>query len=199
MYASETDRQFFVKLHRTRSPHYDFRLEHAGVLMSWVIPEGPCLDPTQERSAKFVDDHEIKYGSLERVIPAGQYGAGPVMLWDHGIWLPCQNVDQGLREGRLEFYLRGSKLQGVWSLKWKPNRRGEWLLTKKWDAEARSLAEMDILVEQPTSVLTGRTVDEIAAEPRRFVSVKKLQRNTRSKKNRSAPNQLFLFSDAPEL
>src|SRR5262249_46855806 len=148
----------------------------------------PCLDPTEHRLAVFVNDHRVECGSLERVIPLGQYGAGPVLLWDHGIWLPCQNVDQALHDGRLEFHLCGSKLKGVWSLNRMPVRSGvkgkNWLLIKERDAEARSLSEMDIVVEMPESVLTGRTVDEVAADPGRVVSAKPNSQGTnRSKKN----------------
>lgn len=178
--------RFFVKLHRATNLHYDFRLEHRGVLKSWALPVGPCLDPTQPRAAVMVDDHEIRGGFFEGTIPAGQYGAGPVLVWDHGIWMTDDDVDQALRESQLRFQLHGQKLRGCWSLIRKPSQFGvhqeEWLLTKELDAEVRSLSEMDILVEQPLSVFTDQTLAEIEAAS--------AARNARKiKTDKPAPNQ----------
>lgn len=192
MRENRSRRRLFVKEHGSRRHHYDLRLEHDGILKSLVLPEGLCLDPTHPRPAILVDDHDVEYGSVERVIPAGQYGAGPVSLWDYGIWIPRQDVDQALQAGRLEFYLHGSKLKGLWSLKRTPLRSGvrgkNWMLIKEQDAEARSLSDMDIVVEMPKSVLTGRTLDEIAKDPRRVV---------RLKKNGPDRNQMSLPFDDP--
>jgi len=208
MRGTETGRRFFVKLHRASTLHFDFRLEHDGVLKSWVIPDGPCLDPTEHRLATLVDNHKLKYGSVERVIPPGYYGAGPVLLWDRGIWQPVRGVDQALdvdralADGRLEFHLEGEKLKGVWSLNRIPVRSGvrgrNWLLIKEQDAEAQSLSEMDIVAQMPLSVLTNRTLGEVAADPRRVVSEKSSSsRTTRSKKNRPDRRQLSLSFDDP--
>lgn len=203
MWGNGTDRTFFIKLHRASCLHFDFRLEHKGFLKSWVIPkEGPCLDPRVCRSAVSVADHEIKWGSLERVIPSGQYGAGPMLLWDYGIWLPDLDVDQSLQDGHIKFHLRGNKLKGVWSLNRIPVRSGvrgkNWLLKKEEDAESRPLFERDIVAELPRSVLTERTLDEVAAEPHRVVSLKHHSQGiARSKKNRPHRNQLPLPFDAP--
>ncbi len=194
------DRKFFIKLHNASFLHFDFRLEHAGVLKSWVIPEeGPCLDPMVRRPADFVADHEVKCGSVERVIPAGRYGAGPMLLWDHGIWVPDQqDIDQALQGGYLRFHLYGIKLKGVWSLTRIPVRSGVrgkmWLLRKEEDAEAWPLSERDIATEMPKSVLTDRTLDEVAADPHRVVSLKSIsQRITRSRKKGPDRNQGSLF------
>lgn len=194
--------KFFIKLHSASFLHFDFRLEHAGVLKSWVIPkEGPCLDPRVRRLADAVADHEVKWGSFERVIPAGRYGAGPMMLWDHGIWIPHQDVDQGLQNGNLKFRLCGIKLKGVWSLTRIPVRSGvrgkKWLLKKEEDAKAWPLSERDIVAEMPKSVLTGRSLDEVAADPRRVVSLKSNSQGiARSRKKGPARNQRsFSFLD----
>lgn len=176
MYRSETLRRFFVKLHRARSLHFDFRLEHAGVLKSWVLPDGLCWDPVESRRTIAVPDHQVRYGSVERVIPVGQYGAGPMLLWDYGTWLPCHDVDQGLRDGHLMFHLQGSRLNGLWLLERTPVRGGvrgkNWRLKKEPDAEAWTVSNRNIFAEMPTSVLTGRTLDEVAAAPRRVVSLR---------------------------
>jgi bifunctional non-homologous end joining protein LigD len=204
MSGGGTERRFFIKLHSARRVHFDVRLEHDGVLKSWVIPEeGPCLDSRERRPAVSVADHEVKWGSLERVIPSGQYGAGPMLLWDHGIWLPNQDVDQALQNGHLTFHLHGSKLKGVWSLNRIPVRCGvrgkNWLLKKEEDAEAWPLSERNIVAEMPESVLTGRTLNEVAADPRRVVSLKQnSQEIARSKTNGSHQSQLSLPFDAPE-
>lgn len=196
MCGNGTDREFFIKLHRASRLHFDFRLEHTGVLKSWVIPEeGPCLDPMEPRPADSVADHEVKWGSFEKVIPSGQYSAGPMLLWDHGIWLPHQDVDQALQDGYLKFHLYGIKLKGVWSLSRIPVRSGvrgkRWLLRKEEDAEAWPLSERNIVAEMPKSVLTGRTLDEVAADPRRVVSLKSNSQGiARSKKNGSLQTAL---------
>lgn len=162
----ESGWRFVIQKHDASHLHYDFRLEYAGVLKSWAVPRGPSLDPTQKRLAVQVNDHPIEYGIFEGTIPEGQYGAGTVLLWDGGLWHTDQDVDQAFRAGRLNFQLRGRKLKGGWSLVRMQPRPGEnrknWLLQKERDAEARPLSEMDILDEQPTSVLTGRTLGEIA-------------------------------------
>jgi bifunctional non-homologous end joining protein LigD len=176
----EAERLFVVHKHLATRLHYDFRLEHVGVFLSWAMPWGQCLDPTQTRSAFLVKDHSMACIESEGVIPPGLTGAGPVLLWDRGIWRTDQNVGQALRSGRLEFQLHGTKLNGKWSLIRKPSRpngrKEEWLLRKEIDAEARSLSEIDILVAWPRSVLTGRTLAEIADEPPPFIPGKSRSR-----------------------
>jgi bifunctional non-homologous end joining protein LigD len=185
MLASRPFRQFFIKLHRASSLHYDFRLEHGGVLKSWVLADGLCLDPTVFRSAVSVADHEVKSGGLEKVFPPGHYGAGPTMLWDYGIWIPCQDVGEALQDGHLVFHLLGSKVRGIWSLRRRPVRSGvrgkDWLLKKERDAEAWPLSERNVVAEMPKSVLSGRTLEEVAADPGHVASLKKsrVHRNQR--------------------
>jgi bifunctional non-homologous end joining protein LigD len=160
-----TGPSFVVQKHAARNLHYDFRLEHGGVLKSWAVPKGPSLDPTQKRLAVEVEDHPLAYGGFEGTIPEGEYGGGSVLLWDRGWWEPQGNVDEDLRRGRLSFVLHGEKLRGAWSLVRMADRGGsakpQWLLTKRQDDQARPGA--DILVERPESVTSGRAIGEIGA------------------------------------
>src|SRR3954467_9930239 len=110
------ERFFCVQKHLASHLHYDFRLEHNGVLLSWAVPKGPSLDPKTKRLAMHVEDHPIEYGEFEGVIPSG-YGAGIVMLWDRGTWVPeVDDVDAALKKGDLKFTLNGVKLKGSWVL-----------------------------------------------------------------------------------
>ncbi len=110
------DRFFCVQKHLASHLHYDFRLEHHGVLLSWAVPKGPSLDPTARRLAMHVEDHPLDYGTFEGVIPEG-YGAGIVLLWDQGTWEPeVEDVDAALAKGDLKFRLNGYKLKGSWVL-----------------------------------------------------------------------------------
>ena len=114
--AKQTDRFFCVQKHLASHLHYDFRLEHNGVLLSWAVPKGPSLDPGTKRLAMHVEDHPIEYGEFEGVIPEG-YGAGIVMLWDRGTWAPeVDDIDAALKKGDLKFTLDGYKLKGSWVL-----------------------------------------------------------------------------------
>src|SRR4026209_2411029 len=107
---------FCVQKHLASHLHYDFRLEHNGVLLSWAVPKGPSLDPATKRLAMHVEDHTAEYGEFEGVIPSG-YGAGIVMLWDRGTWTPeVDDIDAALKKGDLKFTLDGYKLKGSWVL-----------------------------------------------------------------------------------
>ena len=157
---SDTQRSFVVQLHQARRLHYDFRLEVGGVLKSWALPKGPSLDPTVKRLAVPVEDHELAYADFEGTIADGEYGAGTVMVWDRGNWVPegAEGVTEALRRGELKFRLRGKKLKGSWVLI-RASRLG-WLLIKHRD---RFASATDVTVTKPLSTLSGRSLAEIAA------------------------------------
>ncbi|MGB3282837.1 MAG: DNA polymerase ligase N-terminal domain-containing protein, partial [Methylovirgula sp.] len=176
--ARRKGNSFVVQKHDATRLHYDFRLELDGVLKSWAVTRGPSLVPGDKRLAVHVEDHPLDYGSFEGIIPEGQYGAGAVLVWDRGTWEPEGDPRAGYAKGHLDFTLHGEKLKGKWHLVRMRARRGEkadnWLLIKANDAEARSAKDPDILEEQPNSVLTGRSLEEIAgdAHSRRWTSGK---------------------------
>lgn len=150
---------FVVRKHAARRLHYDFRLELDGTLKSWAVPKGPSLDPADKRMAVHVEDHPLDYGSFEGVIPSKQYGAGTVIVWDRGTWLPVGDPLAGYRGGKLKFELQGEKLHGRWTLVKMHGRSDErqepWLLIKERDAFARPAAEYEITAALPDSVLTN--------------------------------------------
>ena len=135
---------FVIQKHAASRLHYDFRLELDGTLKSWAVPKGPSLDPNDKRMAVHVEDHPIDYGGFEGTIPAGQYGAGEVIVWDRGTWEPVGDARAGYRAGKLKFRLHGEKLHGGWTLvrmHGHANERQEpWLLIKERDDEARPAA-----------------------------------------------------------
>jgi len=136
--------RFVVHEHKASRLHYDFRLEINGVLKSWAIPKGPSLNPADKRLAIMVPDHVLEYADYEGIIPEGHYGAGPVVIWDAGEFLPLEtdNPEASLKRGKLSFELKGNKLAGTFAIaqmKGLPKSTGkEWLLMKKKDAFARS-------------------------------------------------------------
>ena len=159
-------RIYVVQKHQASRLHYDFRLEHNGVLLSWAVPKGPSLDPSVKRLAIQVEDHPLEYAQFEGVIPDGQYGAGTVMVWDIGTWRPEQDdVADAIKKGELKLTLRGKKLRGSWVLVRTPgygrNARKSWLLIKHRD---RYASKRDITVVQPKSVRTGRLLADIARD-----------------------------------
>ena len=157
------ERYFCVQKHLASSLHYDFRLEQAGVLLSWAVPKGPSLNPKDKRLAMRTEDHPFDYGEFEGVIPEG-YGAGIVMLWDRGTWRPApgfEDVDRALKSGELKFTLNGVKLKGGWVLVRTRDER-TWLLIKHLDEWA---GEIDITQVAPDSVKSfGDFADILGAE-----------------------------------
>jgi bifunctional non-homologous end joining protein LigD len=163
------ERFFCVQKHLASHLHYDFRLEHNGVLLSWAVPKGPSLDPKTKRLAMKVEDHPVDYGEFEGVIPEG-YGAGIVMLWDRGTWTPeVDDVEAALKKGDLKLTLNGYKLKGSWVLvrtggRYAGARGGgdrTWLLIKHRDDWA---GDVDIAEFAPLSVKSGGDFEDILAE-----------------------------------
>ncbi|WP_329046045.1 DNA ligase D [Pseudomonas aeruginosa] len=152
--------QFCIQKHDATRLHYDFRLELNGTLKSWAVPKGPSLDPKSRRLAVHVEDHPIDYASFEGNIPEGHYGAGDVIVWDRGIWIPIGDPDEGYRKGKLKFELEGEKLSGTWNLvrTHMEGKQEQWFLIKSNDASARPAAEYDVVKALPDSVLSDRTI-----------------------------------------
>jgi bifunctional non-homologous end joining protein LigD len=152
-------RLFVVHKHAARQLHFDLRLEMDGVLRSWAVPKGPSYDTNDKRLAVKVEDHPLEYGDFEGVIPQGNYGAGGVIVWDRGEWIPLEDWREGMEKGKLLFELKGYKLHGKWTLvKIKKSER-DWLLIKERDAWVKSPG--DQFPEE--SVLSGLTVEEVKA------------------------------------
>ena len=154
---------FVVQKHAATRLHYDFRLEHDGVLWSWAVTRGPSLDPHEKRLAVHVEDHPIDYASFEGTIPKGEYGGGSVIVWDEGKWIPEGDPAKAMKKGHIDFELEGHKLNGRWHLvRLKPRpgeKRDNWLLIKSNDAAARP--GDDILQGEPKSVKSGLTIEEV--------------------------------------
>ncbi|MBA1279239.1 DNA ligase D [Stutzerimonas stutzeri] len=152
--------QYCIQKHDASRLHYDFRLELDGTLKSWAVPKGPSLDPKSRRLAVHVEDHPLDYATFEGTIPAGHYGAGDVIVWDRGIWIPEGDPHEGYRKGKLKFTLEGEKLSGVWNLVRTRMDGGkeQWFLIKSNDDAARPEQDYDIVKEQSDSVLSDRTL-----------------------------------------
>ncbi|MDG9884188.1 DNA ligase D [Pseudomonas sp. GD04058] len=152
--------QFCIQKHDASHLHYDFRLELDGTLKSWAVPKGPSLDPKVKRLAVHVEDHPLDYASFEGHIPEGHYGAGDVIVWDRGIWIPEGDPHQGYAKGHLRFELQGEKLGGRWNLfrTRLGGKKEQWMLVKSSDAQAREEKDYDILEAAPDSVLSDRSL-----------------------------------------
>ena len=160
-------RLFVVHEHAARRLHYDLRLEMEGVLRSWAVPKGPSYDTADKRLAVLVEDHPIEYGDFEGRIPDGNYGAGAVIVWDRGLWVPVGDPLEGLEKGKLLFELRGYKLHGLWTLVKLKKGEKDWLLIKErddWASKER--------VVPAESVLSGLTVDDLKADRDRGAAIR---------------------------
>src|ERR1044071_3552096 len=149
---------FVVHKHAARRLHFDLRLEMEGVLRSWAVPKGPSCDTREKLLAVFVEDHPLEYGDFEGMIPEGEYGAGAVIVWDRGEWVPLEDPLAGLPKGKLLFDLRGYKLKGRWTLVKIKKSEKDWLLIKERDGYAAA----DPPPWPEESVLSGRTVEDLA-------------------------------------
>jgi bifunctional non-homologous end joining protein LigD len=167
--AATQKRRFVVQMHRATRLHYDFRLEADGVLASWAVPKGPTLVPGDRRLAMHVEDHPLDYRDFEGNIPAGQYGAGSVIVWDRGTYKLVEGDDPGaeIAGGKIKFILHGKKLRGEFTLvkiKAREDEHGEpWLLLKDRDEYDDPKYDPG---EHPESVKSGKTLADIAANPR---------------------------------
>lgn len=179
---------FVIQKHAARRLHHDFRLELDGVLLSWAVPKGPPTEPGAKVLAVRTEDHPLEYGSFEGVIPAGEYGGGTVMLWDHGRWTPDGDAHTALARGKLDFRLDGERLRGRWTLTRMRGGRDaakeNWLLIKRHDREPGGQTADPGLDE---SVTTGRSMQQIAAgkgstKPRRKRAPQDAPANSRSRR-----------------
>lgn len=158
---------FVIQKHAASHLHYDFRLELDGVMKSWAVPKGPSLDPMVRRLAMEVEDHPISYNTFEGTIPQGEYGGGTVMLWDRGTYEADdggggESLRRGYEKGELRFVMHGKRLQGGFVLaRLRRPGRPQWLLIKRRDDYAD--AKRDITAEETKSVVTKRTMEQIAA------------------------------------
>ena len=166
-------RLFVVQQHDATRLHWDFRLEFDGILLSWAVPKGPSPNPRDKRMAVYVEDHPLDYAEFEGVIPEGNYGAGSVIIWDKGVWMPIEDPRAGLEKGKLLFELRGFKLNGRWTLVKTRQSANSWLLIKESDAWVDERGTGAYPVE---SVYSGLAVDEVAHPERRQAAVEERAR-----------------------
>jgi bifunctional non-homologous end joining protein LigD len=188
-------RLFVVQKHAARQLHYDFRLEMGGVLVSWAVPKGPSADPAEKRFAAEVEDHPVEYADFEGSIPEGNYGAGYVIVWDRGVWIPLEDPQQGMVKGKLLFELRGYKMRGVWTLvrmktKGKDTSK-DWLLIKHagdpWAGAdgARALT--------PESIYSGLTIEELREGSKRAEEIRGELTHLRAPRTAVAPRKVGLM------
>ncbi|RFC35260.1 MAG: ATP-dependent DNA ligase LigD phosphoesterase module [Candidatus Nitrotoga sp. SPKER] len=174
--ANEKALSFVIQKHWASRLHYDFRLELDGAMKSWAIPKGPSFDSKDKRLAVHVEDHPISYNRFEGQIPAGQYGAGKVIIWDKGIWIPLDDPHKNYRDGNLKFELRGFKLHGNWALvRMKSNgeKQEPWLLIKEKDEYVRPSSEFSVVDEMPDSVAKLQPKSHIVAKPKEILPASK--------------------------
>ncbi|OLC85687.1 MAG: DNA ligase D [Gemmatimonadetes bacterium] len=157
---------FIVHMHDATRLHWDLRLEMDGVLRSWAVPKGPSANPTDKRLAVKVEDHPMEYGDFEGIIPEGNYGAGTVIVWDRGVWVPLEDVREGFEKRKLLFELRGYKLRGRWTLIKLKKTEKEWLLIKERDEYVSTEPYSN------ESVLSGLTNDELRNATQRAEPIK---------------------------
>lgn len=164
---------FVIQKHDASNLHYDFRLEVKGMLKSWAVPKGPSTDPEEKRLAVQTEDHPLEYADFEGTIPEGEYGGGTVIVWDRGTYQNLRadkaddqaSMDQSLKQGKIEIWLQGEKLQGGYALIRTGKADNErWLLIKMKDEKAD--ARRKPTSTQQKSIISGRTIEEIERNER---------------------------------
>ena len=195
--SAERPYLFVIQKHAARRTHYDLRLEWGGTLISWAVPNGPSLDPSEKRLAVHVEDHPVEYADFEGVIPEGNYGAGEVIVWDQGRWTPLADLDEGMKKGKLLFELHGYKLRGVWTLvrmKTKGKTTGkEWLLIKEHDAWSRKGPEAAYSQE---SIFSGLTIEDLATGKSRAEEIRaELERLKAPRRKVRAPDVKLMLAE----
>lgn len=200
--------KFVIQLHEATRTHYDLRLEWHGVMKSWAVTRGPSYNPADKRLAVRVEDHPMEYNKFEGVIPEKQYGAGSVMIWDEGVWIPDGDPEKMDKKGHISFHIEGSRMHGHWNLV-RMNREGKrenWLLIKGKDDYALTGAKNEnFLKKENTSAVTGRSMKEIlaaghgntakkSAKPEKKPATKKT-----AKKSTATPSALMKKYESPEL
>ncbi len=156
--GAERPRLFVVQQHAARALHWDLRMEIGGALKSWAVPKGPSDDPHEKRMAVQVEDHPLEYADFEGIIPKGNYGAGQMIVWDRGRYVPLLDMEEGLHTGKLLFELKGYKLRGRWTLVKLKKEPAGWLLIKERDEWANATGEAGF---SPRSILSGLTVEDL--------------------------------------
>jgi DNA ligase D-like protein (predicted 3'-phosphoesterase) len=165
---SKGEPRFVIQKHDATRLHYDVRLEVKGVLVSWAVPRGPSMDPQEKRLAVMTEDHPMDYAGFEGYIPRGEYGGGPVIVWDAGVYHNVTTdkrgtlvpADVAIERGHIKFWLEGEKVQGAWALTRTDGK--QWLMVKVKDAAADP--DLDPVTDEPQSVLSGRTIEDVRAE-----------------------------------
>lgn len=204
--------RFVIQLHEATRTHYDFRLEWNGVMKSWAVTRGPSYDPADKRLAVRTEDHPIEYNSFEGVIPPKQYGAGPVMIWDEGIWIPDADPEKMEKKGHITFMIEGGRMHGHWNLvrMHTKDKRENWLLIKgKDEFVLTGEKNEDFLKNENTSAVTGRTMKDILAAGQGNTAMKKSKKEkvvkkaalkkTSSGKAKTSLNALIKKYSNPEL
>lgn len=189
--------KFVIQLHAARRTHYDFRLEWNGVMKSWAVTRGPSFDPADKRLAVRTEDHPMEYNEFEGVIPDKQYGAGPVMIWDEGVWRPEGDPEKMEKKGHINFTIEGGRMKGAWHLvrMRTQEKRENWLLIKSSDEYALSKAKSEKFMKgENTSIISGRTIEEIKAAG----AGKTVKRKTKPKSGSSLPALMKEYG-GPEL
>lgn len=196
----QNKKAFVVQKHRASRLHYDFRLEdELGALKSWAVPKGPSLDPQIKRLAVSVEDHPYDYLLFEGTIPEGNYGAGTVIVWDHGTYDSERMLIDQFEEGKISFGLNGKKLRGRFSLV-RTGRENQWLLIKANDKYAKP--DFDLTSLEPKSVLSGKTNDDLEGSIRGTTTSRgggKQLKNLSNSKNKKQPQKEAITSSGHDM